>query len=90
LRRIVFPLLRPAFLGGWIYIFMISFRELGTVILLVSPQNQVISYTLFNIWAIGHVEKAVAASIVLVAVLWSLVAIASLLWKAKPTLEPTL
>jgi len=89
LRRIVMPLLKPAFLGGWVYIFMISFRELGTVVLLTSPSNQVISVTLFSMWSIGHVEKAVAASMVLVAVLWSFVILASLIWKVKSTIQYT-
>ncbi|MFQ6134362.1 MAG: ABC transporter permease [Nitrososphaerales archaeon] len=89
LRRIVLALLRPALLGGWVYVAMISFRELGTVVLLVSPQNQVISFTLFNMWYIGYVEKAVAASMVLVAVLWSLVIIGSLISKARLRFQPT-
>ena len=83
------PLLKPAFLGGWVYIFMISFRELGTVVLLASPSNQVISVTLFSMWSIGHVEKAVAASMLLVAVLWSFVILASLIWKVKSTIQYT-
>ncbi len=89
LRRIVLALLKPALLGGWIYVMMITFRELGTVVLLVSPQNQVISFTLFNMWYIGHVEKAIAASMLLVAALWIFVIVGILISKVRLRFQPT-
>lgn len=89
IRRIMLALLKPALLGGWVYIAMISFRELGTIILLVSPNNQLISSTLFQMWYSGHLEEAVAASLVLVASLWLLIIIWGLITKIKFKFHPT-
>jgi len=68
---------------------MISFRELGSIVLLVSPRSEVISYTLFNIWATGHVENAVAASILLIVVMWSAIIIGRIIFKAGIRFQPT-
>src|ERR671936_2369259 len=38
-RRIVLPLLVPGLVAGWIYIFVVSFRELGSSVLLYSPDR---------------------------------------------------
>jgi iron(III) transport system permease protein len=42
-RRVVLPLLVPGFVAGWIYIFVVSFRELGSSVLLYSPGKEVLS-----------------------------------------------
>lgn len=89
IRRIVLTLLKPALLGGWVYIAMISFRELGTIILLVSPNTQLISSQLFTMWYTGHLEEAVAASLVLVASLWLIIIIWGLVTKIKFRFQPT-
>ncbi|MFC1755457.1 ABC transporter permease [Thermoproteota archaeon] len=89
IRRIVLSLLKPALIGGWVYIAMISFRELGTIVLLVSPNSQLISSQLFTMWYTGHLEEAVAASLVLVASLWVLIIIWGLITKIKFKFSPT-
>jgi len=89
LRRIVAVLVRPALVGGWIYIAMISFRELGAAVLLVTPKTPVISAELYYIWSAGHVEHVIAASIVLIAVLWSIVIVGSAISKARLRFQPT-
>lgn len=88
-RRIIVVLVRPALIGGWIYIAMISFRELGAAVLLVSPGTPVISAELYRMWATGNVEHVVAASIVLIVVLWSIVLVGSIVSKAMLTIKPT-
>ena len=89
IRRIVVVIIRPALIGGWVYIALISFRELGAAVLLVSPGTPVISAELYRMWATGNVEHVVAASIVLIAVLWSIVIIGSVISKALLTIKPT-
>ncbi|HTN70441.1 MAG TPA: iron ABC transporter permease, partial [Methylomirabilota bacterium] len=39
MRRIILPLLTPSFLGGWVFVFLLSAKELSMSILLVSPQT---------------------------------------------------
>lgn len=89
LRRITIALLRPALTGGWVYIFMISFRELGAAVLLVTPGNEVISERLYTMWTGGHFEFAVAASMLLVVAIWSIIIIASILSKRRLRISPT-
>src|SRR5204863_273016 len=42
-RRIILPLLAPGLIAGWIYIVIVSFRELGASVLLYSPGKEVLS-----------------------------------------------
>ena len=42
------PLLAPALLAGWVYIFVVSFRELSSSILLYSPGNEVLSILIWE------------------------------------------
>ena len=41
-RRILLPLLAPVLLAGWIYVFVLSVRELGASIFLVGPGTHVL------------------------------------------------
>ncbi|MCL5316816.1 MAG: iron ABC transporter permease [Thaumarchaeota archaeon] len=83
IRRITLVLLRPALLGGWVYIAMITFREIGAAILLLTPGNEVISATLFRVWSSGHVEQAIAAIVLLTFALWGVIIIVSLVSRRR-------
>lgn len=47
MRRILFPLIKPGFLAGWMVLFLIFMRELNASILLYSQGNEVMSVILF-------------------------------------------
>ncbi len=49
--HIFLPLLKPGFLAGWIYVVLVSFRELSSVVLLVRPGSEVIAVVLFELWS---------------------------------------
>jgi iron(III) transport system permease protein len=53
-RHIVLPLLRPGFVAGWIYIAIVTVRELSSSILLYSPGNEVLSVVIFELWENGQ------------------------------------
>src|SRR5207249_5991267 len=42
-RRVILPLLKPGLIAGWIYIMIVSIRELSSSILLYSPGTEVLS-----------------------------------------------
>jgi iron(III) transport system permease protein len=63
--RIVVPLIMPALLAGWIYIFLITFKELGIALLLYSPGSQVVAVTIWELWDNGHVGELAAFSLVI-------------------------
>jgi iron(III) transport system permease protein len=66
-RHVVFPLILPALLAGWIYIFLITFRELSIALLLYSPGSQVVAVKIWELWDNGHVGELAAFSLVIAA-----------------------
>ncbi len=54
LRRIVAPLLRPAMVAGWLFIFLIANKELAIAVLLASPGAQVAAVAVFDLWVNGQ------------------------------------
>lgn len=69
LRRIVVPLMMPSLFAGWIWIFLISVRELSVAILLASPGSEVISVAIFEMWENGRITEIGAFSVSLTLVL---------------------
>ncbi len=69
---IVLPLLRPALLAGWIYIVIVSIRELGSSIFLWGPGAEVLSVIIFDFWQTGHFQELCAVGIMLVLALFVL------------------
>jgi iron(III) transport system permease protein len=67
LRHVVVPLMMPALLAGWIYIFLITFKELSIALLLYSPGSQVVAVTIWELWDNGHVGELAAFSLVITA-----------------------
>ncbi len=75
-RRIVVPLLAPGLIAGWIYILIVSFRELGASILLYSPGKEVLSIVIWEQWRDGLLTEVSALGVMLIGGLIVLVAIA--------------
>lgn len=71
LRSIIFPLLKPALLGLWVYVFISSFKSLGEIILLTTPQNEVLATVLWDLWVNGNISLLAAASVLLMILLWT-------------------
>jgi iron(III) transport system permease protein len=75
-RRVLLPLLVPGFVAGWIYIFVVSFRELGSSVLLYSPGREVLSIAIWQQWNDGLLPQLSALGVMLVGFLVVMVAIA--------------
>lgn len=71
MRRIVLPLITPSFLGGWIFIFLLSAKELSMSVLLVSPQTPVVSVAIFELWENAQVGELAAFGVIWTAILVS-------------------
>jgi len=54
LRRVVVPLLSPALLSGWLFIFLIAAKELSMAVLLAGPGSQTMAVAMFDLWANGQ------------------------------------
>jgi iron(III) transport system permease protein len=74
--RIVLPLVLPGLAAGWIYVVIVSVRELSSSILLYGPDSQVIAVTIWELWENGQHPELAALGVVLIAVLLTLVALA--------------
>jgi iron(III) transport system permease protein len=77
-RRIVLPLLKPGLLAGFIYVVIVSIRELSSSILLYSPGNEVISIMIWELWQNGQYVELSALGVMLIVLLFVLVMIAQL------------
>lgn len=75
-RRVLLPLLSPGLVAGWIYILVVSFRELSSSILLYSPGNEVLSILIFEQFENGQFTVLAALGVVMVLTLVVLVTIA--------------
>jgi iron(III) transport system permease protein len=68
-RKVILPLLMPGFIAGWIYITIVSLRELSTSILLYSPSSIVLSILAFDLWEGGQYTYVTALGILMVLLL---------------------
>ena len=80
-RRIVLPLLKPGMIAGWIYVLIVSIRELSTSILLYSPGNEVISIQIWELWENGQYVELSALSVLFILLLLALVGVAQVVGK---------
>ena len=80
-RRIVLPLLKPGLVAGWIYIMIVSIRELSSSILLYSPGTEVISIIIWELWENGQYVELSALGVLFILMLFVLVMIAQYVGK---------
>jgi iron(III) transport system permease protein len=50
----VAPLLSPALISAWIFIFLICSKELVVAVLLAGPNSQVIAVAMLDLWVDGQ------------------------------------
>jgi iron(III) transport system permease protein len=75
-RRIILPLLKPGLVAGWIYIMIVSIRELSSSILLYSPGNEVLSILIWELWENGQYVELSALGVLFILALFVLVMLA--------------
>lgn len=80
-RRIILPLLKPGLVAGWIYIMIVSIRELSSSILLYSPGTEVISIIIWELWENGQYVELSALGVLFILMLFALVMIAQYVGK---------
>jgi iron(III) transport system permease protein len=78
-RRVVLPLLKPGLLAGFIYVMIVSIRELSSSILLYSPGSEVVSIMIWELWQNGQYVELSALGVMLIAALFVLVLLAQVL-----------
>ncbi len=79
--RIILPLLKPGLMAGWIYIMIVSIRELSSSILLYSPGTEVVSIIIWELWENGQYVELSALGVLFILALLVLVMIAQAIGK---------
>jgi iron(III) transport system permease protein len=79
--RVVLPLLKPGLVAGWIYVMIVSIRELSSSILLYSPGTEVVSIVIWELWENGQYVELSALGVLLIISLFLLVLVAQWLGK---------
>ena len=71
----------PGLLVGWIYVVIVSIRELSSSILLYSPGTEVVSILIWELWENGQYVELSALGVMLIMSLFVLVLAAQWLGK---------
>jgi len=79
--HILLPLLKPGLLAGWLFVVIVSMRELSSSILLYSPGNEVLSIVVWELWEAGQFVELSALGVMFIGVLFVLTMVAQILSK---------
>jgi len=83
IKEVTFPLVKPGILAGWILLFVIFIRELAISMFLYSPNNEVLSVLIFNLWYEGNYPVLCAISMVQIILIGGLLFIVTRLFKIE-------
>ncbi|WP_049579903.1 ABC transporter permease [Streptomyces sp. SBT349] len=75
-RRILLPLTSPGMIAGFVYVMVVSFRELQSTILLYSPGKETVSVLVWEEYQNGGLPQVAAIGVLLVLVLLAFVGLA--------------
>ena len=67
--RIVVPLLGPALVSAWLFVFLLSVQSVSLPLLLVGPGTEVVAVSLFDLWQNGQVTELAAMGLLWVALM---------------------
>ena len=79
--HILLPLLKPGLLAGWLFVVIVSMRELSSSILLYSPGNEVLSILVWELWEAGQFVELSALGVMFISALFLLTMVAQVLSK---------
>ena len=86
MREIIYPLLKPVLLSAGVYVFIVSLKDLGAAVILVSSGSMLLSAAIFNLWYSGgsNVLVATAGGVLFVLGLSIVLLVASRVLKLNP------
>jgi len=67
--RVALPLLVPALISCWLFVFLLAVRAVSLMLLLVGPGSQVVSVVLFDLWNSGQIGEVAALGCVWTAIM---------------------
>jgi iron(III) transport system permease protein len=63
-RRVVVPLIAPALASGWLFVFLLTARDLSMPVLLSGPHSRVVAVQLYDLWVNGQAPELAAFGLV--------------------------
>lgn len=66
--QVLLPLLVPALISCWLFVFLIAVRAVSLMLLLVGPDSQIVAVTLFDFWNNGQIGELAALGCVWTAI----------------------
>jgi len=84
ITRIMFPLTKRGFMGGFILSFVSTVKDINLVILLVTPQTMVLAALTFGYIELGRRQFADAIGVVIIVLVLGCTLIAQWLTKTNP------
>ena len=67
------PLVAGAVFNGWLWVVLLTYREVTMALVLGSPDNRVISTVIWALWSEGRVPQVSALGVVMMATFFILV-----------------
>ena len=67
--RIVAPLLGPALISSWLFVFLLAVQAVSLPLLLVGPGTEIVAVSLFDLWQNGQVTELASMGILWVALM---------------------
>jgi iron(III) transport system permease protein len=74
-RRVSLPLLRPTLLYAWLWIALLTFRELTLAVILTTSQNITFPMVVWSLWLAGGLGQASATAIVMLVMMTPLIVV---------------
>jgi iron(III) transport system permease protein len=68
-RHVTLPLLAPSLIAGWVFVLMISVRELSASILLYSPGHELLSVSIWSLYQAGQLGALSALGMIMISLL---------------------
>jgi iron(III) transport system permease protein len=72
---VVLPLLRPTLVYAWLWIALLTFRELTLAVILSTPNNVTLPVVVWSQWEAGGMAQSSAIAVVMLAIMSILVTI---------------
>jgi iron(III) transport system permease protein len=74
--RVVLPLIGPSLAAGWLFVFLLTARDLSMPILLSGPNSRVVAVQLYDLWVNGQATELAAFGLIWTALMTTVAAIA--------------
>jgi iron(III) transport system permease protein len=74
-RRILLPLMAPSLVYAWLWIALLTFRELTLAVLLTTRQNITLPVVVWSLWLSGQIGRGAALTLVMLVLLVPFIAL---------------